>query len=154
MNAFLANDSTLPVYIHYYHPNSAQVLKKKIIYGYPRMKNAFMYCCVTWRRTCVCVHVCVCVCVCVLCVCVCACARLLYMSLSCVSTPRRNSVPPPLCVIAVMRADCRLLWCFHLSSLWPTLGIWPGLIVLMVDTGISSSGWGGPIVVRGIMKET
>lgn len=49
-----------------------------------------------------------------------------------VSTPHSNSVPPPPCVIAVMSADCGLLWCLCLSSIWPMLGIWPGLIVLMV----------------------
>lgn len=36
------------------------------------------------------------------------------------------------CVTLVMSADCRLLWCLCLLCIWPTLGIWPGLIVLMV----------------------
>ncbi len=85
------------------------------------------------------------------CVCVCVCVRM-YMSMCCVSTPHRNSVPPPLCVIVVMSADCRLLWCLHLSSIWPMLGIWPGLIVLMV-TPASCPREGRPNSSPDIMKE-
>ena len=75
-----------------------------------------------------------------------------YVSVSCVSAPHRTSEPPPLCVIAVMSADCRLLWCLHLSSIWPMLVIWPGLIVLMV-TPASCPRVGRPSSSPGIMKE-
>lgn len=66
--------------------------------------------------------------------------------------PHRNSVPPPLCVIVLMSADCRLLWCLHLSSIWPMLSIWPGLIVLMV-TPASCPQVGRPNSGPDIMKE-
>ena len=82
-------------------------------------------------------------------VCVCACVHLRE---SCVSTPCRNPVPPLLRVSVVMSADCRLLWCLHLSSIWPTLGIWPGLIVLMV-TPASCPQEGRPNSGPDIMKE-
>lgn len=41
-------------------------------------------------------------------------------------------LPSLLHVAVVTSADCWLLWCLHLSSIRPMLGIWPGLIVLTV----------------------
>lgn len=67
-----------------------------------------------------------------------------WEQVGCFFLPHWNPGPLLLCVNVVMSADCRLLWCLHLSSMWPMQCVWPGLIVLMVTPASSAQGGGSP----------